>query len=255
MTDSRVASIGPLLVSVAGGYLRNVGNRPGTCATCRTPTRSMPRCSQCEARVGMAGLPDALGFMIYAGFLDPIHQAGRVMWDYKNPSLNSKSALGVVGLLAALGLTGHVACLTRVVGTPVDAWATVPSLPPKPERPHPLNLITERLSSQGSIQVQLQGTSEPVNPRSVSADHFTVTSNNAGGRHVLLIDDTWTSGGHALSATLALRAAGADHVSVLVLARWLTLGWEATTQEWARAALSSPDFDPEVCPWTQGACP
>jgi len=29
----------------------------------------------------MAGLPDALGFMIYAGFLDPIHQAGRVMWE------------------------------------------------------------------------------------------------------------------------------------------------------------------------------
>lgn len=55
-------------------------------------------------------------------------------------------------------------------------------------------------------------------------DHFTVTSNNADGRHVLLIDDTWTSGGHALSATLALRASGADQISVLVLARWLTLG-------------------------------
>jgi hypothetical protein len=177
------------------------------------------------------------------------------MWDYKNPSVNSKSALGVVGLLAALGLTGHVACLTRVVGTPVDAWATVHSLPPKPGRPHPLNRITEQLSSQGSTQVQLQGAAEPVNPRSVRAENFTVTSNNADGRHVLLIDDTWTGGGHALSSTLAVRAAGADHVSVLVLARWLKLGWAATTQEWAKAVLSSPDYDPEVCPWTRGACP
>ena len=255
MTDNRVASIGPLLVSIAGGYLRNVGNRPGTCATCRTPTHSTPRCSQCESRVAMTGLPDALGFMVYAGFLDPIHQAGRVMWDYKNPSLNSTSAIGVVGLLAALGLTGHVACLTRIVGTPVDAWATVPSLPPRPERPHPLNRITGRLSREGSIQVQIQGAADPVKPRSVSADHFSLISENARGRHVLLIDDTWTSGGHALSATLALRRGGAEHVSVLVLARWLTLGWEATTQEWAKAALTSPDYDPEVCPWTQDAGP
>lgn len=74
-----------------------------------------------------------------------------------------------------------------------------------------------------------------------------MTSNNADSRYVLLIDDTWTSRGHALSTTLAIRATGADHVCILVLARWLTLGWEATTQERAKVALSWPDCDPEVC--------
>ena len=39
---------------------------------------------------------------------------------------------------------------------------------------------------------------------------------------MLLIDDTWTSGGHAQSAALALRQAGATRISALIVARWLT---------------------------------
>lgn len=74
------------------------------------------------------------------------------------------------------------------------------------------------------------------------------------GHHVLLIDDTWTGGGHVTSAALALRAGGAAHVSVLVLARWLAIGWGATTLAWARSRLTEPDFNPNLCPWTQGPC-
>lgn len=40
-------------------------------------------------------------------------------------------------------------------------------------------------------------------------------------QHVLLIEDTWTSGGNAQSAALALRRAGAASVTILALARWL----------------------------------
>ncbi len=41
----------------------------------------------------------------------------------------------------------------------------------------------------------------------------------AAGRHVLLLEGTWTSGGHSQSAALALRHAGAASVAILVLAR------------------------------------
>jgi adenine/guanine phosphoribosyltransferase-like PRPP-binding protein len=37
---------------------------------------------------------------------------------------------------------------------------------------------------------------------------------------VLLIDDTWTTGGNAQSASLALRAAGAATVAIVVIGRY-----------------------------------
>lgn len=82
------------------------------------------------------------------------------------------------------------------------------------------------------------------------------------GAHVLLIDDTWTSGGHAQSAALAARAEGAAHVSVLVVARWIEPSWvllldgeRKVDPETYLRGLSPGDYDPLVCPWTGGVCP
>jgi hypothetical protein len=119
---------------------------------------------------------------------------------------------------------------------------------------HPLHDIVSALARPGALEVTLTATPAPVNPREVNPAHFTASA-NASGQHVLVIDDTWTGGGHATSAALAVRAAGATRVSVLVLARWLSEGWGLNTPEWARQHLTAPDFNPWVCPWTQGACP
>jgi adenine/guanine phosphoribosyltransferase-like PRPP-binding protein len=43
---------------------------------------------------------------------------------------------------------------------------------------------------------------------------------------VLLLDDTWTTGGHAQSAAAALRAAGARKVALVVIGRHLRRDWE-----------------------------
>lgn len=51
--------------------------------------------------------------------------------------------------------------------------------------------------------------------------HFLCGGQLHQGSHVMLIDDTWASGGHAQSGALALRKSGASKVSVLVVARWL----------------------------------
>lgn len=61
--------------------------------------------------------------------------------------------------------------------------------------------------------------SEPADPQALDLTHYTVLDPIPAGIHVLLIDGTWTSGGHALPAALALRAAGAATVSLLVVAR------------------------------------
>ncbi len=68
---------------------------------------------------------------------------------------------------------------------------------------------------------------------------------------MLLIDDTWTTGGHAQSAVLALRRAGAAWVSVLVVGRWLKEDYGDNREFIANLG----DYDPCLCPWTGAACP
>ncbi|MGI5187655.1 hypothetical protein ACQEVI_05855 [Promicromonospora sp. CA-289599] len=193
--------------------------------------------------------------MAYASYLAPVTQSGHVMRGYKNLHISSPVHRQTVALMAALGLLGHVICAGTLTGTPVSAWATVPSLPPKPDlTTHALNDIVGKLARPAAIEVTLTAAADSTNPRDANPSHYAASA-NAAGRHVLVIDDTWTGGGHATSAALAVRAAGATHVSVLVLARWLSDGWEQTTQQWAKQRLSAPDFNPDVCPWTQGLCP
>ena len=177
-----------------------------------------------------------------------------MMRGYKNPSIPRSSHWQTVTLLAALGLMGHVGCPGKILDRGVTAWATVPSLPPKSSA-HPLSDIVRSLARPGSTEIILQGKAGVTNPRAVDVSHFSVVTGEPAGQHVLLIDDTWTSGGHAVSAAMALQATGAAKVSVLVLARWLSIGWEATTEKWAKAALTLPDYQADVCPWTQGQCP
>ncbi|GAA1769360.1 hypothetical protein [Nostocoides vanveenii] len=199
---------------------------------------------------------DLLGVVTYAGYLDPIAQSGHVMRGYKNPAIPRGSHWQTVRLMAALGLLCHRDCPGKLLGQPPTAWATVPSLPATPQpQTHPLNEMVRQLARQGGHEVVLEAKGHVQNPRAINASHFTVRADSARGRHILLIDDTWTGGGHATSAAMGLKAAGATHVSVLVLARWLSIGWEATTTAWAKRALTAPDFRPDVCPWTQGSCP
>lgn len=254
MTDPRVAQVQQTLVTTAGGFLRNP-LRAGTCSHCFTPTASQPLCARCRHLLSFDGGPDLLGMVAYAGYLDPITQSGHVMRGYKNPYIQSGFHRQTVALMSALGLIGHVACPGALTGFPITAWATVPSLPPKPDLPkHALNDIVGKLARPGSAEVTLTAATAVSHPRDINPSHYTASA-NAAGQHVLVIDDTWTSGGHATSAALAIRAAGAIHVSVLVLARWLANSWELTTPQWAKQHLAQPDFDPDVCPWTQGPCP
>jgi predicted amidophosphoribosyltransferase len=246
VTDPRVDELKSLLVAAAGGFLRNM-RRSGTCRRCFTPVADQGLCLTCAGQVALPGGPDALGFLTYAGFFDPIRQAGRAMWDYKRVQPSQQKARNTVALLAALGLRGYRDCPARLVGFPLNAWATVPSLPPK-EGQHTLNEIVDELSRPGSRQVVLRGDEAPEHPHTVRADHFRVETHVPAGCHVLLVEDTWVSGGHALSATLALRRAGAQYVSLLALARWLDDRREATTPAWVKRHLAAPDYAAETCP-------
>ena len=126
----------------------------------------------------------------------------------------------------------------------------MPSLPAKPGE-HPLHGIVSKLAP--GREIALVASSKARSVREINPEHFSTDVQLPPRSHVLVIDDTWAGGGHAQSAVLALRRAGAAHVSVLVIARWINENF-GDNAKFLRE-LSSRDYDPAVCPWTGGACP
>jgi hypothetical protein len=253
-----LARLSAALVASAGGYLRNpVRQELRTCAVCATPVAGFRLCYQCQRRRGRTGLADATGFLAYAV---AGRQSGYVMQGYKaRPPVPEHRT--IVTLLVLLGLARHAGCAAHAgcaepagcagrASVPVTHWATVPSLPARPGE-HPLHAIVSRLVPGGEIA--LAAADEVEYSRDLDPGHFRAATPLPAGAHVLLVDDTWARGGHAQSAALALRAAGAARISVLVAARWLNEdfgGNAAFLRE-----LAGRDYDPAICPWTGAACP
>jgi hypothetical protein len=251
-----VARLSAALVASAGGYLRNpVREELLTCAVCATPVTGFRLCYQCQRRRGRTGLADATGFLAYAV---AGRQSGYVMQGYKaRPPVPEHRT--IVTLLVLLGLARHAGCAAHA-GLPVTHWATVPSLPAQPGE-HPLHAIVSRLApgrlAPGRLapggEVALAAADEVEYSRDLHPGHFRAAAPLPAGAHVLLVDDTWARGGHAQSAALALRVAGAARISVLVAARWINedFGGNAAFLR----GLSGRDYDPAICPWTGAACP
>ena len=252
-----VARLSAALVARAGGYLRNtVRQELITCAVCATPVTGFRLCYQCQRRRGRAGLADATGFLAYAV---AGHQSGYVMQGYKaRPPVPEHRT--IVALLVLLGLARHAGCAEyaggsgdqggRVTHGPVTHWTTVPSLPAQPGE-HPLHAIVSRLAP--GREAVLAAAEDVDYARDVDPGHFRAATPLTAGAHVLLVDDTWARGGHAQSAVLALRAAGAARVSVLVAARWINEEYGGNAA--FIRGLAGRDYDPAICPWTGAACP
>ncbi len=65
--------------------------------------------------------------------------------------------------------------------------------------------------------------------RVLDPDQFSVTE-DVGGKRVLLLDDTFTTGAKLFSAAAALRSAGAEVVGPVVIGRHVQTSW-APSQE------------------------
>ena len=236
-----------MLSAIAGGYLRNpVRSDRVTCTDCLTPVDGYELCFACRGHHVNTGVADAIAFLTYAV---AGQKSGQVMRGYKAPRPVTEHQQ-VVALLILLALESHTRCAEILASRPVTHWAVVPSLPAKPYA-HPLrSLVAGRAKG---IEVPLVAATSVQQARAVNPAHFSCTVRLPQESHVLLIDDTWASGGHAQSAVLALREAGATSVSVLVVARWLNEDFGGNKS--FIAELASHDYDPFRCPWTEGDCP
>lgn len=248
------ADLDALLVREHGSYLHNViPGLPGLCEVCSTPVAGdYARCWPCSQMLppgpvgGPAGFVDRVAFLTYAV---EGGQAYSVLRGYKNPTIQERywtaAATWVVWLL---GRHGRCALPGSGIAESKFSWATVPSVRSGRRGEHPLHDIVRRS----------WGTHFPETPLALAAGaggqgrsyrpiRFIADPVPAGG-HVVLIDDSWTTGANVQSAATALKRAGAAQVSALVLGRLLKDTWEPTRHFIERGGLRSP-FDPAACPW------
>lgn len=245
-----------VLNSQLGTYTRNatVADVP-LCPLCRTELApDSSRCRSCQRLLAVPGaVPDRVGFGIYAvgG-----QQTGYMMRNYKNGVLNRD--YGQVRALLAEMLQ-HNACLAALSGTPISAITYIPSLSHPSHRYHALahilgDMVRALPALAGLTRLHLRPTTVPHQAHQIAGSgSLTVEEGNGEWGHVLVVDDTWTTGASVGDATLTLRAAGAAMVSSLLVARWINETYSlALTASLARRKT----FDSRTCPWTlSGQCP
>ena len=247
-----LAQIKRSLIDNAGGYLRNTVHIPGeTCAICRG-TKMRDGCQTCyPCEFLYPNGADLIGSMVYG--VDGL-QSGKLMYGYK-ASPQIPVLVQRVSSLVALALREHIECAGKLVGAQCTHWATVPSLR-NLESMHPFRtILTGMIKTDAEIEVAaspLVKGKTAQERRSHNPAFYDLRTPVPQGAHVLVLDDTWTSGAHGQSVATALRLAGAVKVSLLVVARWLD--WDDRTKRIYPKHISPRPFNPDTCPWTGGEC-
>jgi hypothetical protein len=139
------------------------------------------------------------------------------LWRYKSDRADAAESAARLRTMLAAYLADHGESVWRAAGMAAPAVAAV--VPSGRGRPggHPLPGLV-----RSCIDVPLVGLSvvpeEAAHVRGVDPRWLRVDAPVAGV-DVLVIDDTWVSGGSAQSAAVALKLAGAYRVAIIVLGR------------------------------------
>lgn len=119
----------------------------------------------------------------------------------------------------------HLGCVARTAH--ITRWSHVAVVPSTRMRSgeHPLRVLL-------GDRIGLPWVDFSVNPniasevREFRADRFRVLGEDLRGAHVLLLDDTWTTGSRVQSVSYALKLAGAERVAAVVLGRHANPEWD-----------------------------
>lgn len=197
--------------------MRNIAPAgPGICDVCwGFSNPDFETCFKCGHE------PNSLDVMVpitYSGHGGQIHLALRNYKDGGSESVRRYAAIRLAAILWRF-LEDHEACVARGAGADqLDLVTIVPSSDPERDEQSPFAKLTGWIEP---IKSRLHRTLEPtgeVEGREFDPDRFRATT-DLSGRSVLLLDDTWVTGGHAQSAAHALRAAGASKVACVVIGR------------------------------------
>lgn len=219
---------------------------------CGTPVDGYERCWRCSRDQGTVGIADLVAPLAYA---IERTQSGILLRHYKDDvSVEAKAQHSrLIRRLLYLGIMKHQKCIEKRVGMRASMRVTVPSLNRRPGI-HPFTAIAQAMNAVDDDRLALVPRPGGTSERIISANQFEVfPKRDLSGRHILVLDDTWTTGSNTQSAALTLREAGADHVSVMVVARWLSQTF-GPNPEFIKTRLGR-DYDPNICPVTGSNCP
>jgi hypothetical protein len=209
------------------------------------------RCYRCYQHANTFGIADLVAPPTYA---IERTQSGILLRHYKDDvSAEARQQHSrVIFRLLYLGLVLHQRCIERRIGQPVTSRVTVPSLTGR-AGVHPFTAMARAMKAVDDSLALVPAAGATFN-RIIDGGQFDIVPKRSlKGEHVLVLDDTWTTGSRTQSAALALHDAGADHVSVMVIGRWLSQTY-GSNAEFIGTRLQR-DYDPHICPVTGGDCP
>jgi predicted amidophosphoribosyltransferase len=202
----------------------------GVCSVCRVAANPGFRlCYPCNAARNefRQGLADVL---VPIALAVKHEQLAHELWHYKydvDPSVRARLGTRLAAVLWRF-LGEHEKHIAEAVRVPEFSIVTTVPGTRKREGEHPLERIV------GTLVGQTRGRYEPLltarqdrraSSHTLAADRYQASRTLPDGPAVLLIDDTWTTGGNAQSAALSLRSAGAAKVAVVVIGRHFDRGF------------------------------
>jgi predicted amidophosphoribosyltransferase len=224
---------------------------PGVCCTCHTfIDEDYALCYPCNDQPEYL---DAVVPITYSEHLGQMHTALR---NYKDGYVQSQQYMTPrLAAILWLFIERHERCVARAagaVGEEFDVVTTVPSSTrERDDKRENLRWIvgTACVPTASRFKRVLTPTDAVPAGRAYDPERY-VANERLDGLDVLLIDDTWTAGGHAQSAGAAVKAAGARSVGSVVIGRHIRRSWEvvpggATSGELFDALPR--DFDWDTC--------
>jgi hypothetical protein len=216
---------------------------PGVCASCRGPIRrGYTYCFQCglhaESAPGL--LADVVAPVAYA---PKGSRLATDLWLYKSARPASARAGAALRALLLVFLHDHGRRVWEQAGMTVPTHAcVVPSCRGRPG-PHPLQALLRGCLALPWAALVTQPDADSW-ARALDPGKFRAPWPLTGAA-VLLLDDTWTSGGSAQSAAMALKRAGARSVATVVVGRHVPAGGLPATVPAERPAAPRPATRPE----------
>ena len=234
---------------IRGAYRNVPPHTAGMCTQCTAPTSSAAydMCVPCKSYAS-SGLPLASGGVIPLSWAPMDSQGYQDLRQYKEPGATAEQLLRLRAMFA-LALVGHAGCILPESGKRRFAFAHVPSTSGVRTGEHPLQTHFISMLAAGIPRL----TPRYVGPtggdrnarRTFNPSHWDVDAPVGGLDRVLVLDDTWVSGGHAQSVASAFEQRGV-RARIIVLGRALI---PSRTDHGRFLRDHSPmPFDSRICP-------
>lgn len=226
------------------------------CPICGGPKRhDVSICYSCQRLANQAQqqgvanlLADQVRISHYAIKYDQMY---RIVAGYKRGTPESDEYREILKYVLGDALVIHYPCIAHISnGQSPTSWVTVPSTTNGKHygRPHPLHQLVEPILGQAIPEIELIAQREKA--RKIAPDTFSLASeyNQELLRHVLVIDDTWTSGGTVQSAAIMLKQHGAVTVTIYCLARVIDLDYCQHLGSEIAKGYEQMEYR-KLCPW------